>query len=112
MKILLEISPDHYDRMLSGVSEKSLLYGVLKDGVVIYPTKAGAGSRMIEILCEKFHARMLVALAENLSPQTPCPRLKRQSDFLECTTNRRVITFDFVARSSSRPKSWSGIFGA
>ena len=69
MKILLEISPEHYDPLLSGVSEKSLLYGVLKNGVVIHATKAGAGSKMIEILCEKFHARMLRALAENLSPQ-------------------------------------------
>jgi hypothetical protein len=69
MKIVLEISPEHYDRLLSGVSEKSSLYGVLKNGVVVHPTKAGAGSRMIEILCEKFHARMLRGLAENLSPQ-------------------------------------------
>ena len=69
MKILLEISPEHYDRLLSGVSEKSSLYGVLKNGVVTYPTKAGAGLKMIEILCDKFHARMLRTLAANLSPQ-------------------------------------------
>jgi hypothetical protein len=69
MKIMLEISPEHYDRLLSGVSEKSPLYGVLKDGVVIHRTKAGTRSRMIEILCEKFHARMLRSLAANLSPQ-------------------------------------------
>jgi hypothetical protein len=70
MKILLEISPEHYDRLLSGVSEKSALYGVLKDGVVIQSSKAGTRSnKMIEILCEKFHARMLRSLAANLSPQ-------------------------------------------
>lgn len=69
MKILLEISPEHYDRLLSGISEKSSLYSVLKNGVVINSTKAGGGSKMIEILCEKFHARMLRALAANLSPQ-------------------------------------------
>ena len=68
MKIVLKMSPEHYDRLLSGVSEKSSLYGVLKNGVVINPTKADAGSKMIEILCEKFHARMLRALAANLSP--------------------------------------------
>src|SRR4249920_2644715 len=101
MKILLEISPEHYDRLLSGVSEKSLLYGVLKNGVVIHPTKAGPGSRMIEILCEKFHARMLRALAENLSPQA-VPRLKRQSDFPECTTNGRVICRSAWVQRSSR----------
>jgi hypothetical protein len=69
VKILLEISPEHYDRLLSGVSEKSALYSVLKNGVVIQSTQKGTRSKMIEILCEKFHARMLRALAESLSPQ-------------------------------------------
>ena len=69
MKILLKMSPEHYDRLLSGISEKSSLYSVLKNGVVINSTTAGGGSKMIEILCEKFHARMLRALAANLSPQ-------------------------------------------
>lgn len=69
MKILLEISPEHYDRLLSGVSEKSALYGVLKNGVVVQSTKKGRQSKMIEILCDKFHARMLRSLAENLYPQ-------------------------------------------
>jgi hypothetical protein len=69
MKILLEISPERYDRLLSGVSEESSLYAVLKNRVVIHRTKAGTGYKMIEILCEKFHARMLRALAANFSPQ-------------------------------------------
>ena len=69
MKILLEISPEHYDRLLHGVSEKSALYGILKDGVVVQSTKKGTRLKMIEILCEKFHARMLCSLAESLSPQ-------------------------------------------
>ena len=68
MKIVLKITPEHYDRLLSGISEKSSLYSVLKNGVVINST-AGGGAKMIEILCEKFHARMLRALAANLSPQ-------------------------------------------
>ena len=69
MKILLKMSPEHYDRLLSGVSENSSLYGVLKNGVVINSTATGGGAKMIEILCEKFHARMLRALAANLYPQ-------------------------------------------
>ena len=68
MKIVLKITPEHYDRLLSGISEKSSLYSVLKNGVVINST-AGGGAKMIEILCEKFHARMLRALAANLYPQ-------------------------------------------
>ena len=43
MKILLEISPEHYDRLLSGVSEKSLLYGVLKNGVAFTLPKQAQG---------------------------------------------------------------------
>jgi hypothetical protein len=69
MKILLEISPEHYDRLLRGVSEKSVLYGVLKNGVIVQPAKSRTGFRMVEILCDKFHARMIGALAKNLSPQ-------------------------------------------
>ena len=69
MKIVLKITPEHYDRLLSGISEKSSLYSVLKNGVVINSTPAGGGAKMIEILCEKFHARMLRALAANLYPQ-------------------------------------------
>ena len=69
MKVLLEISSEHYDRLLSGVSEKSSLYGVLKNGVVIQAAKSRTGSKMVEILCDKFHARMLRALAKTLSPQ-------------------------------------------
>jgi hypothetical protein len=69
MKILLEISLEHYDRLLSGISEKSLLYTVLKNGVVTHRTGVGSGHNMIEILCEKFHARMLRSLAQSLSPQ-------------------------------------------
>jgi hypothetical protein len=69
MKILLEISPEHYDRLLRGISEKSVLYGVLKNGVIVQPAKSRTGSKMVEILCDKFHARMIGALAKNLSPQ-------------------------------------------
>ena len=76
MKILLEISPEHYDRLLNGVSEKSALYGVLKNGVVVQSVKKGTRSKMIEILCDKFHARMLRSLAESLSPQV-VPQIER-----------------------------------
>jgi hypothetical protein len=69
MKILLEISPEYYDRLLSGISEKSPLYSILKNGVVIQPAKSRTGFKMVEILCDKFHARMIRALAKNLSPQ-------------------------------------------
>jgi hypothetical protein len=67
MKILVKISPEHYDRLLSGVSESLFIRRSQKR--CLLPTKAGTGAKMIEIFCEKFHARMLRALAENFSPQ-------------------------------------------
>ena len=45
MKIVLEIAPEHYDLLLSGVSEKSPLYGVHKNGVVVHPNKSRTGLR-------------------------------------------------------------------
>ena len=70
MKILIKISPDHYDRLLSRISEESRMYAVLKNGIVMHHhTDAGTTFRIIEILCEKFHARMLLTFAEELCPE-------------------------------------------
>jgi hypothetical protein len=68
-EILLEISPEHYDRLAHGISERSSLYAVLKNGVVLHHTEAGTAFRMIEMLYEKFHARMRLTLAEKLCPE-------------------------------------------
>lgn len=69
VKIVLEISPEYYDRLLRGISQESSLYAVLKNGVVLHHTETGPAIRTIEMLCEKFHARMLLALAQKLCPE-------------------------------------------
>jgi hypothetical protein len=69
MKILIEISPEYYDSLLSCISTESPMYAVLKNGVVIHPSEADTTFRIIEILCEKFHARMLLTIAEELCPE-------------------------------------------
>jgi hypothetical protein len=69
VKILVEISPEYYDRLLNGISEASRMYAVLKNGVVMHYAEAGTAFRRIEILCEKFHAQMLVTVAEELCPE-------------------------------------------
>ena len=86
MKILIDISPVHYDRLLSEFTEESRIYAILKNGLVIHHLKAGEVSRTVEILCEKFHARMILAVAEifALKPQL---RSKRRSNFLARYTN-------------------------
>jgi hypothetical protein len=69
VKILIDISPEHYDRMLSEFTEESRMYAILKNGLVIHHFEAGNQFKMVEILCEKFHARMILAVAEIFCPE-------------------------------------------
>ena len=69
MKILVDISPEHYDRILSEFNEESRIYAILKNGLVLHHFEAGNDIRTVEILCEKFHARMILAAAEMCCPE-------------------------------------------
>ena len=69
MKILIDISPEYYDRLLAEFDEESQIYAILKNGVVIHHFEAGNEFRTVEILCEKFHARMILAAAEMYCPE-------------------------------------------
>ena len=69
MKILIDISPEHYDRLLKEFSEESRIYAILKNGLVIHHFEAGTEFRTVEILCEKFHARMILTVAEMFCPE-------------------------------------------
>jgi hypothetical protein len=69
VKILIAISPEYYDRLLSEFTEESNIYAILKNGVVIHHFEAGDEFRTVEILCEKFHARMILAAAEMYCPE-------------------------------------------
>ena len=69
MKILIDISPEHYDRLLSQFTEESRMYAILKNGLVIHHFEAGNDFRTVEILCDKFHARMILAAAEIYCPE-------------------------------------------
>jgi hypothetical protein len=69
VKTLIDISPEYYDRLLSEFSEESHIYTILKNGVVIHHFEAGNEFRTVEILCEKFHARMILAVAEMVCPE-------------------------------------------
>jgi hypothetical protein len=51
------------------------MYAILKNGLVIHHFEAGDVSKTVEILCEKFHARMILAAA-----QTVCRRRQAQDD--------------------------------
>jgi hypothetical protein len=69
VKILIDIWPEHYDRLLSEFTEESCIYAILKNGLVIDHFEAGNESRTVEILCDKFHARMILAAAEIYCPE-------------------------------------------
>jgi hypothetical protein len=70
VKILIDISPEHYDRLLSQFAEESRIYAILKNGLVIHHFETGNMSKRIEILCDKFHARMILAAAEMYCPES------------------------------------------
>ena len=69
MKILVDISPEHYDRILSEFNEESRIYAILKNGLVLHHFEGGNEFRTVEILCEKYHARMILAAAEMYCPE-------------------------------------------
>jgi hypothetical protein len=69
VKILIAISPEYYDRLLVEFDEESRMYAILRNGLVIHQFEAGKEFRTVEILCEKFHARMILAAAEVYCPE-------------------------------------------
>jgi hypothetical protein len=69
VKILIDISPEYYNRILSEFTEESRMYAILKNGLVIHHFEANKEFRTVEILCEKFHARMILAAAEMFCPE-------------------------------------------
>ena len=57
------------DRLLREFTEESRIYAILKNGLVLHHFEAGEEFRTVEILCEKFHARMILAVAEIFCPE-------------------------------------------
>ena len=69
MKILVAISPEYYDRLLAEFDEESRMHAILRNGLVIHHFESGNEFRTVEILCEKFHARMILTVAEMFCPE-------------------------------------------
>ena len=61
--MLIDISPEHYDRLLSRFAEES------RNGLVLHHFEAGNEFRTIEILCDKIDARMILAVSEMVCPE-------------------------------------------
>jgi hypothetical protein len=69
MRSPIDISPEHYDRILGEFTEEFHIYAILKTGLVIHHFEASIEFRTVEILSDKFHARMILAAAEMFCPE-------------------------------------------
>jgi hypothetical protein len=67
MKIMIEMSPEHYDQLLSRVSRYSMTYVLLKNSVV--SGGSAKTNRIIEIACEDSEAKSLLKVAQALCPE-------------------------------------------
>jgi hypothetical protein len=68
MRSPIDISPAHYGRLLSEFTKESRIYAILKNGLVIHHFEADNEFRTVEILCDKFHVRMILTAAEIYCP--------------------------------------------
>jgi hypothetical protein len=69
MKIMIQMSPEHYDGLLSKVPTESVAYSVLKNGIVESQAEGGNERRVIDILCEPTEAEILLGVANELWPK-------------------------------------------
>jgi hypothetical protein len=68
MKILITMSPEHYDPFLIGCDIISPEYSILKNAVVVHDGQTGDDRRTIEILCDEEEAFKLLETASRLYP--------------------------------------------
>jgi hypothetical protein len=64
MKIVVEMSPEHYDALLGRLSPVSTEYSLLKNGIVT--GGSARENRIIEIACELSEAKALLRVAQDL----------------------------------------------
>jgi hypothetical protein len=66
---MIEMSPEHYDGLLSRVPAGSLAYSVLKNGIVDSRSEGGVERRVIDILCDRSEAEILLGVANVVWPK-------------------------------------------
>jgi hypothetical protein len=79
MKITIQMSPENYYGLLSKVSTDSLVYSVLRNGIVESRSEGRAERRVIDILCEPSEAWIILGVATELWP-------KAASEIKDCVT--------------------------
>jgi len=68
VNVLIEISPQHYERFVAGCEVKSREYSLLKD-FVVSGNDNNAKQPVIQILCDKGAAVILLGAATYLCPE-------------------------------------------
>jgi len=68
VKIVIQMSPEHYDGLLDRCLDSYSEYSILKNGVVTHDEVGGQDRRAIMILCDKEQAENLLHLATRLYP--------------------------------------------
>jgi hypothetical protein len=68
MKVLIEMSREHYDLFVADLDITSREYSILKNNIVARDPKTGLDRPTIEILCELEEAELLLAAATRLYP--------------------------------------------
>jgi hypothetical protein len=66
MKIVVEMSPANYDALLNKLS---VVYALLKNGIVVHHPSGAAEHRLIQIACDVGEAEMLLYCAREFCPE-------------------------------------------
>ena len=74
MKILIEMSLENYDLLLSKLAQESYTQAILKNGIVVNKSCAG---RIINLACEVSDAASLLRIAQQRCPEV-APQLKNE----------------------------------
>jgi hypothetical protein len=63
VKILIEISAEHYDSFVNRVPQRSVVYSLLKNGVRMIRSVGGVRSEVVALLCHEDQAVTLLQAA-------------------------------------------------
>ena len=68
MKTLVEMSKEHFDRLLAKCPVSDREYEIMKNGVITPYGETGKSPRTVVILCERTEAKLILDLARRLYP--------------------------------------------
>ena len=68
MKTVVEMSTEHFDRLLTKCAESDREYAIMKTGVIAPYGETGKPRRTVVIRCEPADAKLVLSLARRLYP--------------------------------------------